>query len=66
MNISLMAFLVCSVAAGIVFAALALKEPGAELIGFKRSGATTIGRNSITWLGGLALALAIFICFFLV
>lgn len=65
MNISLIAFIVCAAIGLVFFAAMSIMESGTEVNGFKQTGDTTIGRNSINWIGGLAIAAAVFICFFL-
>ena len=65
MNISIIGFVVCAVVALAFLAAMAIMEIGGQPMGRNQTGDTTLGRNSINWAGGIALAVAVVVCFFL-
>ena len=59
-------FALSAVLATAILAALTVMESGPAAQPIRPAGDTTLGRNSIHWIGGLALAAAVFICFFLI
>lgn len=66
MSISIVAFVVCAVVASAFLAAMTFMESGLQWPEFKQAGDSSLGRNSINWMGGIAFATAAFICFVLV
>ena len=63
---SMIAFVLFAVVAVGVLAALTGMELGFKMPRLKPSGDSSLGPNSINWMGGIAFATAAYICFVLI
>ena len=66
MNVSMFLFIIAMVIGSVFLAAMTWLEVrkywAVGWAGFKQTGESSLGRNSINWLGGMALLAAIVIC----
>jgi hypothetical protein len=62
MNLSLMAFMMMAGASVLFLTALLVGEEQFKVAPVRQTGDSSLGRQSVNWLGGLALLTAVLIC----